>query len=1794
MRYTNAMLDALIDGRFRRVRELGRGGMGVVYLVEEERRERPLALKVLSARRYSDSALRHFEQEFRTLTTLDHPNLTEVYDFGRLHDAEQDRQVPYFTMEFVDGRSLDRFFEEVSRDLAQLYPVLAQVGQALAYLHSRGLVHQDVKPSNVLVDGSGDPPRVRLMDLGLAGNAGQGPGAGSVRGTVAYLAPEAARGGPVDPRSDLYSLGCVLYELLTGRPPFEGTTALSVLRGHLSEEPLPPSTLNRAIPSALERLILKLLAKDPGLRPASADRFLEMLNEVAGGELAIETPEVRRHRVLGGGFVGRERELRRLDEVVAEVRGGTGRILLLVGEAGVGKSRLLRELQVRCQLEGFDLFVGRPDPERGPLADALGKALRARGPLSEQTAARDGASLGKLLGESEGAPSEPFRLPAAVASALRELASRQPLGLALEDLHEADETTCTALRHLVHDLGAGGPFPLLAVGCYRGDEVPRASPLFDLLAEARREGRIEELFLDPLGPEDTEALLRAKCGVEQVPGAFLRRMLDETHGNPLHVGELLGLLAEEGHLHPGTQGAMDAETLSRVELPGKIRDLLERRLGRVGEQPLRVLEAGAVLDRRVLDPEAIATISGMRWEHVVRQLIELDQSHLVVRERDEEGVPVYRVYHPGLLALVAERGEPERVRRLHAGAASYLERRGIARTHAAWTEFARHAERAARPGRAIEAYTRAGDLARDLHANREAVSLYGRAIDLCLTGETVSAPVLCGLYGKRGDTRSLTGDLARAEEDYRWMLARAEKDGHDPSKARAHLALGRLLSVRSLYEEAQEALELALEIAERLSDGALEAEALIALGELAAKLSRFDEGVERFSQARERAARAEREELDLQALVGAGRLHRDRGDYRSSLRCFEEAERRVDDRAGAALRGDIDQGRALALEIQGDYAGAAEAWERARARAAERGDARATAATTNRLGVLRMRTGDSAAAGREFERALEMYRELGAREGVIESLHNLARLHAGAGRPETARETAEEALGLARRIGKRDLVATALDLIGTIEMSCGDLASSARHLEQARRELDELRNVGLLAATLQDLGNLRRLQGRSEEARRHFQESAFLARKAADLRLESGALCRLGQSYLEGNDFDRALVACRKSLRLVEGSGPTREHAEARILRARIELERPGGDVVSAEVDALESLKFFREAGELEGVWQAEHLAGRAELRLARRDEGAERIARAHRYLETVRSRLPEALRERFVEDPRRAAVYEDRARARSSSDADEPGATASATVDTGELGRAREEIEALKRLLRINRSLATARDLDALLQTILDAALELTGAERGFLLVSENDRVITRQARAAGGESLEGEALSLSLSIARRAMDEGEPLLSTDAEADDRLSRFESVHELRIRSVLAVPLVGEGLTGAVYLDSRLGRKLFDSFHLELVSLLADQAALALGSARMTAQIEDQRARLDRLNQELERTLAAQRDALADAREALSVSRTSLEIRYRFEELIGASPPMQDVYHLIERLAPKKIPVLVTGESGSGKELIARALHAKSDRSGGPFFTVNCAAVNETLLESELFGYRKGAFTGADRDKPGFFELAHGGTLFLDEIGEMGHAMQAKLLGAIERGEVLPVGGKSPVRVNVRVVAATHRDLQTMIREGGFREDLYYRINVGRIEVPPLRSRREDIPLLVDHFLTVLAEDESTPKREMEPQALRLLIDHSWPGNVRELHHQIVRISAFARGPVITARELQRYGDLRGAETAVSVPAADAGAFDTLEETERKQVTRALEVAEGNKTRAAELLGINRATLFRKLKRYGL
>ncbi|WP_437281811.1 sigma 54-interacting transcriptional regulator [Sorangium sp. So ce375] len=510
------------------------------------------------------------------------------------------------------------------------------------------------------------------------------------------------------------------------------------------------------------------------------------------------------------------------------------------------------------------------------------------------------------------------------------------------------------------------------------------------------------------------------------------------------------------------------------------------------------------------------------------------------------------------------------------------------------------------------------------------------------------------------------------------------------------------------------------------------------------------------------------------------------------------------------------------------------------------------------------------------------------------------------------------------------------------------------------------------------------------------------------------------------------------------------------------------------------------------------------------------------------------------------------------------------------------------------------ARDLEALvgalgererlaplLDRVVDALVLWTGVERGLLLLrAPNGRLVPRAARNLARSRLGAEQLALSETLARRALEAREPVVAVDA-AGELPSVHRSVHALKLRSVLAVPLVARGeALGVVYLDDRVRRGAFGAQELRWARAIASVAALAISDAR--AQVELRRAarRAERASSRLAEELARREAELDAAALELARARGGRDTRYRYDAIIGESEPLRAMLRLVDRVTASEVPVLVCGESGSGKELVARAIHHNGPRAAHAFVSENCSAIPEGLLESALFGHVRGAFTGADRPRAGLFEVADRGTLFLDEIGEMSLAMQAKLLRVLEDGLVRPIGSERARKVDVRVIAATHRDLEALVRARAFREDLFYRLNIITIRVPPLRERATDVPLIVRHFI----EKHGRGPVRVTRGAMERLSAYGWPGNVRQLENEIRRAIVLCDGTIDREHlspEIVQGGSAAPRELGLNVRAR----IDALE---TELVRDALERTRGNQTQAAKLLGLSRFGLQKMIKRLAI
>jgi len=518
------------------------------------------------------------------------------------------------------------------------------------------------------------------------------------------------------------------------------------------------------------------------------------------------------------------------------------------------------------------------------------------------------------------------------------------------------------------------------------------------------------------------------------------------------------------------------------------------------------------------------------------------------------------------------------------------------------------------------------------------------------------------------------------------------------------------------------------------------------------------------------------------------------------------------------------------------------------------------------------------------------------------------------------------------------------------------------------------------------------------------------------------------------------------------------------------------------------------------------------------------------------------------------------------------------------------------EKIFEISKRILAQMNLDRLLDLILDEAIQLSGAERGFVVLFKEEGIEVQSARNMDKESLKKAREKVSTSIIREVTQTRNAVLTLDAGEEAKLKGAESVHRMKLRSVLAVPLKsGDSIQGVIYLDNRFASGVFQENHAKVVSVFADQASLAISHARLLEEnrqrqkeLENNQKMILRLNKALEERVADQAQELEKVKLQLESQQDAEGPRAdRYQEIIGESHAMKEVLKTLDRIIDSDVTVYIHGESGTGKELIARALHYNGPRKAKIYVSTNCASYSETLLESELFGHVRGAFTGAERDKKGMFEYADGGTVFLDEVADMSPGMQAKLLRVLQEGEIRPLGSNKTVKVNVRIISATNKDLGELVKEGKFRKDLFYRLNVVRINLPALRERKPDIPMLAQHFMKKNKMGIPENFLSIEPAAIKALMTYDWPGNIRELENEINRALVMGKGAITKDLLSENVREKYEFEEEMM---RDLNLDRQVSNFEKRIIDRALQESQGNKVKAAKLLGISRFTLHQKIR----
>lgn len=794
----------------------------------------------------------------------------------------------------------------------------------------------------------------------------------------------------------------------------------------------------------------------------------------------------------------------------------------------------------------------------------------------------------------------------------------------------------------------------------------------------------------------------------------------------------------------------------------------------------------------------------------------------------------------------------------------------------------------------------------------------------------------------------------------------------------------------------------------------------------------------------------------------------------------------------------------------------------------------------------------------EAREAMAQIPEVVDAEATRDLARTRARLRAASGEVHQAIEDLRGAVGDSPR--PQDV-----QTLAAMHEQLGDGAEARRLLLELLPKVTAIATPFLRAAALTSLGLTERRLGRIEDAHAYLTDARALLLRLGHERHAATATHNLGLAARDLGRTEEATERFRQARGLFQHIGDPVGAAIAEAALGSTALN--AGDAVSAERRLAAAAKQLEQVGARAAAAHTRVLLARALAVQNRTQDARNELAAID---ESARARFPNEIAQ--VLELLQSAPPPTAAPALPKTDRPSPPPE---PIVQDPQGPSRE---LFRTFLAVNRRLANESDLDRAMNMLLESAITLTGGRTGYLLVARPDGL--QREFQAGMPTPGGHAFSRSL--ANRAMQMQRTLTGEDALADRELADMPSIRNLQIRSAVCAPFrSGTGAAGAIYVEHSGRAGAFREEDKSSLEVLADQAAIAV----------DRMLREEQLAKELEHS-----------RRELAVAQRN--IRREQTTLLGDSKPMRDLRSQIQKIGPLDLSVLILGETGTGKELVAQSIHQHSGvRSRGPFVAENCSALPAELMERELFGHVAGSFTGADRDRPGLLELASGGTLFLDEVGDMPAALQAKLLRALQEKKIRRIGGSETIDVDVRIVAATHKNLRAMVQSGEFREDLFFRLAAVEIPVPPLRDRASDIDLLAKHFVEAQCKDQGV-QRSLSEAALRQMRSYRWPGNVRELQHVVARAVLLAEGEHIDDLQLptgslpaaaatSADGNQATQEAATFAPSPNAAwPAISLSEAERRTIVAALHHCNGDKSATARLLDISRTALYEKLKRY--
>ena len=1731
-------------------------------------------------------------------------------------------------LENTEGLPLRKLMDAARLDLLDSLKVAVSLIGILKEVHRQGILHKMINPLNIFVDPASGT--VKLSGFGLATRLPrENPNTLSPQltgETLPYISPEQTgrMNRPLDYRSDFYSLGVTLYELFSGRVPFGSREAMEIIHAHIARQPPPPDEIEPQVPRVLSRLVMKLMAKRAEARYQShsglaADLLTcveQLENQGSLSDFPLGRQDVPKELQIAPGLYGREDEIAALEAALERVSQGATEMVLVSGTAGVGKTALVGEIHRSvAQKNGF-FISGKFDQLRHNIPySALIQALR--GLIREISAAnksgmerwksRIRAALGpngqlmtRVIPELEQmiGPQPPLPEMGALEARNRFTAvlldfidlfceKTHPLVIFLDDLQWVDADTLKLVERIAQDPERK---PLLFLGAYRDNKVDAGHRLTAVIEVIKKTGQpLQTIPLKPLNREHISQLLVHTCHCRPEEAKPLAEVLArKTGGNPFFVSQFLNVLSEKGLIGYSSEEKRWIWELAAIEflaVTENVVELLIDRLQRFSSETRRLLSLAACIGN-TFDLESLELISGEESGELYENLLPALETGLILgfSQAPQLDNPLagataesgsYKFLHDRVqqaaYALIAQKErKPVHLQIGQTLLKQYAPEKGedllfdivhhlnlARRVKHKWKERSHLAE----------LNLKAGLKARAASAFEQALEYFTIGLDLLgAAAWKRHYPLTLSLHEEATEMSWLCGRFELMEK-----LAGAVKDNarEDPDLANIYLCL---IQAYTTQGELKKAMETGEEILEKLG----------------CQLSRLSPGQWQQTLVQIKSGLAGKSVEDVMwfdpltqphAEVIVPILYRLHVAYGLTRATLDDglwqpiASKRISFLLNHFHPKHSPEFYCLLGRI---YCVSKQDFE--------------FGYELGRLGIQLMEALDlkeiNCRVSRGFNIAIRIYREplsetldplLEAHKMGIETGDFFYAGRSAVERCQIAFMCGKELNWLKRELSTLKLaikkinciiVSPQVEMLTKAVMILMDEPStlSTDIMDQYDRVTDAEYVYGDQSSFNYQKLVLQTLFEEYEAARETAFEMIILMKTYKHTLIDPLANCYLSLALLavcdQGSEGEKKEILTQVHdnqdtlEKLARSAPPNYRHKHHLVEAERMRVLDGEPDTIMHHYDR--AIALARESGFIHEEALADELAARYLLNQGQNDAARSYLRSAMEKYEAWGAKRKVAhLKSRYS-----GLIADDRA---------EVAASPSANLD-------------LATMLKASEAISSTLELEPLLEILLSILMENAGAQTAALILeTEGQSLIaargsTEQVECFLPLSLPVEkAESLSLSIISLVKQTREHLVLDNAAREERFVEDDYIKRERPKSILCAPIHHQSaLSGIIYLENNLVEGAFTSRRLEVIKHLTSQIAISLENAR--------------LHENLKKALDELKASETSLHEENVRLRSNIKERYRFGKIIGKSPVMQRIYELILKAAASDAGVIVYGESGTGKELVAEAIHEMSDRKEKPFVTVNLGAVPETLLESEFFGYKKGAFTGANADKRGLLQSADKGTLFLDELGEIGPNLQAKLLRAIEGGGFTPVGGLEAETSDFRIIAATNKDLKEQVKKGLMREDFLYRIHIIPIHLPPLRERKEDIPLLIEHFMQNHSPSKNLPT--ITVAVMEALTSYDWPGNVRELQNTLHRyvtlgeVDFLGEQTIAPGGEISNFGDnTRHEKIALDQAVADS---------EKTTILSTLKNYDGHKTKTAAALGISRATLFNKMKKYGI